>query len=101
MYEVIVKFSKKGKSRYLSHLDLLRLFQRSIRRAEMPVKISQGFTPRMKLSIIPAIKLGMESEGLEAKFVLTEKINEEEVKERLQKQLCMDLTIQEVKVKNV
>ena len=97
MDEVIVKFSKKGKSKYLSHLDLLRQFQRSIRRAEIPVKLTQGFTPRMKLSINPAVKLGVESEGLEARFILTEKLDAKEIESRLKNELPLELVIEEVK----
>ena len=78
-YEIIVKFNKKGKARFLSHLDLLRLFQRCARRAEIPVALTQGFAPRMKMSIIPAIKLGVESDELEAKFTLTQKIEKKSI----------------------
>lgn len=100
-YEIIIRFSKKGKARFLSHLDLLRVFQRCARRAEVPVALTQGFVPRMKMSIIPAIKLGVESDRLEAKFTLTQKIEKDQLKQKLQEQLPLDLTIEEVKENNV
>jgi radical SAM-linked protein len=47
--------------RFISHLDLMRLFQRALRRAGLPVTITQGFSPHLKISINRALKLGMES----------------------------------------
>ena len=54
-------FSKTGDMRFISHLDLMRLFQRALRRARLPVTITQGFSPHLKISILRALKLGMES----------------------------------------
>ena len=54
-------FSKAGDMRFISHLDLMRLFQRALRRANLPVAISQGFSPHLKISIKKALKLGVES----------------------------------------
>jgi len=54
-------FQKTGDMRFVSHLDLMRLFQRALRRADLPVAITQGFSPRLKISINRALKLGVES----------------------------------------
>lgn len=54
-------FQKTGDMRFISHLDLMRLFQRALRRADLPVAITQGFSPRLKISINRALKLGVES----------------------------------------
>lgn len=54
-------FQKTGDMRFISHLDLMRLFQRAMRRAGLPVAITQGFSPRLKISINRALKLGQES----------------------------------------
>ncbi len=61
-------FSKTGDMRFISHLDLMRLFQRAVRRAELPVTLTQGFSPHLKISITRALKLGVESSGEEAVF---------------------------------
>ena len=61
-------FSKTGDMRFVSHLDLMRLFQRAVRRAELPVTLTQGFSPHLKISITRALKLGVESSGEEAVF---------------------------------
>ena len=47
--------------KYISHLDLMRLFTRSMRRAGLPLKITQGFSPHLKISINRALKLGAQS----------------------------------------
>ncbi|MFH0763728.1 MAG: TIGR03936 family radical SAM-associated protein [Candidatus Omnitrophota bacterium] len=63
-------FEKKRDMRFVSHLDLVRLFQRASRRGGLPVSITKGFSPRLKINITRALKLGIESEGEEAIFFL-------------------------------
>jgi radical SAM family uncharacterized protein/radical SAM-linked protein len=57
-YRVI--YSKKGKARYLSHIDLIHVLQRSFRRAGVEVRKTRGFHPKMDFSYGPALPLGME-----------------------------------------
>ena len=64
--------------RFVSHLDLVRLFQRSSRRASLPVSMSQGFSPRLKISITRALKLGLEGIDQEAVFCTEKPITAEE-----------------------
>lgn len=59
--KIEAKFSKTGDMKFISHLDLMRLFQRALRRADLPVTITQGFSPHLKISIDRALKLGLES----------------------------------------
>jgi len=66
--KIRIKFSKTGDSRFLSHLDLVRLFQRASRRAGLPVSITKGFNPHLKISINRALKLGVASSEEEAVF---------------------------------
>lgn len=56
--------------RFISHLDLMRLFQRAARRAGLPVAMTRGFSPHIKISIARALKLGLESDGEEAVFYM-------------------------------
>ena len=60
--------------RFVSHLDLIRLFQRALRRAGLPVVITKGFSPRLKVSITRALKLGLESDHEEAVIYLDEPV---------------------------
>lgn len=73
--ELTIRFSKKGAMRFISHLDTLRLFQRAIRRTGFPVDFSKGFSPHLKLKIIPALKLGLESNDLKAVVEFKKEIN--------------------------
>lgn len=82
--------------RYISHLDLMRLFTRAFRRASLPIKITEGFSPHHKFSIKRALKLGIESDNEEATVLLTEPLNPEEFKERLQIELPQGIYIREI-----
>jgi len=57
-----LKFTKTGRLRFLSHLDLMTLFQRAAARAGILVSFSQGFNPHPKIAFGPALPVGMESE---------------------------------------
>jgi len=71
-HKIKVGFSKTGDMRFVSHLDLVRLFQRASRRASLPVAVTKGFSPHLKISITKALKLGLESESEEAVFFMDE-----------------------------
>ena len=75
-----VKFYKKNYLKYISHLDLMRLFQRSFNRAEIPINYSQGFNPHPKFSIANPLALGIESEeeymDVEMDYIPTEEFIE-------------------------
>lgn len=58
-----IRYGKGPELRQISHLDLMRLWQRAIRRAGLPVAYSQGFTPHQKVSFGPPLPLGMTSRG--------------------------------------
>lgn len=81
--------------KYISHLDLMRLFMRAIRRTELPIKMTEGFNPHPKFSIKRALKLGVESDNEEATLILKELVEPEDFKERLQKQLPEGIIIKE------
>ena len=51
MSRYAVKFTKNGFLKYTSHLDMLRLFKRIIKRADIRLKYSQGFNPHPKMGI--------------------------------------------------
>ncbi len=58
---MIAEFCKEGEARYISHLDLMRVVQRSLRRASLPVDYSQGFNPHALLSFATAVPVGCSS----------------------------------------
>ena len=61
MPDVRLRFAKQGKAAYLSHLDVLRTFQRAFVRAGIRVKHSEGFNPHPKMSVAAPLQLGCES----------------------------------------
>jgi radical SAM family uncharacterized protein/radical SAM-linked protein len=70
-------YSKEKEARWVSHLDLINIIQRAFRRASIPLLHSEGFHPKMIISYLPALPLGMEgkSEVLEFKsdYLFSEK----------------------------
>lgn len=78
-----VKFTRTGRTRFVSHLDMQRLFSRALRRAGLPVKFSQGFNPHIITSFASALAVGMESYGDYMEFYTVEDIPCEEIKTRL------------------
>lgn len=63
MCKIICKYSKTGYLKYISHLDVLRFIQRSVKRAGINAKYSEGFNPHMKTSFGFPLSLGTESIG--------------------------------------
>ena len=72
---------------FISHLDLVRLFQRALRRAGLPVTITKGFSPRLKVSITRALKLGLESHCEEAVISMDEPVDAKRIIDLMNEQL--------------
>lgn len=58
-----LKYERHENIRFYSHLDILRMFMRALRRAALPVSFSQGFHPHMKLSFGPPLPIGYTSDA--------------------------------------
>jgi len=82
---------------YISQLDLLRLFQRALRRTDLPIVLTKGFNPHPKISFKRALKLGVESFNEEASFYLEIPVEPEVFREKLQKQLPEGIEILSVR----
>lgn len=63
MQRLRLTFSRGPELKYISHLDLMRLWERALRRAGMPIAYSQGFNPRPRLSIAAPLPIGVTSDG--------------------------------------
>lgn len=83
MSRYVVKFYKEGVLRYISHLDLLRLFKRSFKREEIRLQYSQGFNPHPKMSFAQPLSLGYSSSGEYLEFETTQPYPVEEIKEKM------------------
>lgn len=72
---------------YISHLDLMKLFRRAVRRTALPFFLTEGFTPRVKISMPRALRLGAESDQEEMALWLTAGVSGEKIKEEINSQL--------------
>ncbi len=88
-----VKFNKKNYLKYISHLDLMRLFERSFSRAKLPIEFSNGFNPKPKISIASPLSLGIESEEEWMDLELTEKIDEKDFIRKINNILPRDVQV--------
>ena len=88
-----VVFQKKGDMRFISHLDLVRLFQRASRRADLPVTITKGFSPHLKISITKALKLGLASDGEDAVFCMDKAVSPADFIDRINEKLPEGITV--------
>jgi len=61
--KILVRFSKRGKALFLSHINIMTVFERAFQRAGVPVRFSEGFNPKPKLEFARPLSLGVESEG--------------------------------------
>ncbi|OLP18804.1 B12-binding domain-containing radical SAM protein [Leptolyngbya sp. 'hensonii'] len=88
-----VWFGKQGDLALVSHLDLLRLFDRALRRAHLPISFSGGFHPSPRIAIANALPLGTTSSGEVVDFELTQSLDPEEFRQQLAAQLPVDLPL--------
>jgi len=79
MIKVRMFYHKKGRAKYISHLDINRLMQRVLKRAKLPVWYTEGFNPHMYITFALPLSLGYESEAEYMDFRLTEEMDLKEV----------------------
>ncbi len=63
MVDIRVRFSKHGAIRYIGHLDVMRYFQKVMRRAEVDIAYTQGFSPHQVMTFAQPLGVGIESDG--------------------------------------
>ena len=61
--KVRIKFAKEGAMKYVGHLDIMRYFQKAVRRADIPIAYSEGFSPHMIMSFAAPLGVGITSRG--------------------------------------
>lgn len=88
-----ITFSKQGALRYTGHLDLHRLWERAMRRAELPLAYSLGFHPQPKISIASALPLGFSSLGEVLDVRFSEELSAHEIASRLKDNLPRDIQV--------
>jgi radical SAM family uncharacterized protein/radical SAM-linked protein len=89
-------FGKLGEMKLVSHLDLVRLFDRAVRRASLPVSFSGGFHPAPRIMIANALSLGYASTGEVIEFEMKTAVSPSEFQQRLAAELNQDMPLYSV-----
>ncbi|WP_020473972.1 TIGR03936 family radical SAM-associated protein [Zavarzinella formosa] len=91
--KVRIRFCKSGDLRLVSHLDLMRAFERMLRRASLPIRMTEGFHPAPRLIFAQSLSLGLIGLDEVVELEFTEEIPPEDVLERFRKQAPPGLII--------
>lgn len=91
-------FSKTGRAKYISHLDLSGVIIRAMKRTKLPIWQTEGFNPRTYVTFMLPLSLGQEGLHEAMDFRLTEDVPYSEVKERLNAALPADIRVTEITV---
>lgn len=95
---MVVRFAIDGDLRFISHHDMMRMFERSLARTRLPVKFSKGFNPRPRLSLPLPRPVGVASAAEVLLLELSEPTDSEAVLSRLAAQLPAGVTLTECRV---
>jgi radical SAM-linked protein len=87
------KYTKTGHLVYLSHLDLVRLFERAFRRASIPLAFTQGFNPHPMISFAAPLSVGISSTSEYVEVVLSETMDLSAFKTLMNETLPNDIQI--------
>ncbi|MCW2277126.1 TIGR03936 family radical SAM-associated protein [Heliophilum fasciatum] len=85
MTKIRIAFSKEDPVRWLSHLDTQKLFERALRRADIPLAFSEGFNPHPKIAFASALAVGVVSLSEYVDIELAAEVDPDVVGEKLQK----------------
>lgn len=93
MSQYIIKFSKEGSICYTSHLDMLRLFKRALKKAGIKLSYSQGFNPHPKMGFAQPLSLGYSSIAEYLELETDEDYEENHLKQALHGQMPEGVTL--------
>lgn len=93
-----IRFRKHGDLRWISHRDLVRAMERLCRRADLALRMSEGFHPKPKLSFPSALALGIEGLNEVMELELVRPVHAEAIRQRLNSLAPAGLTITQIAV---
>jgi radical SAM-linked protein len=96
---VRVRFIRGEELKYISHLDMIKLFERAFRRANIPVAYSRGFNPHPIMVFGLPLSVGVTSEAEYADFELESKIHPLDFMEKLNRELPVGISVPAAKEK--
>ena len=95
--KVRVKFAKEGAMKFIGHLDIMRYFQKAVRRADIGAAFSEGFSPHMIMSFAAPLGVGITSSGEYFDMELTQSRSSEELVSRLNAQMAEGMRVLSVR----
>lgn len=95
--KILCKFTKLGYLKFISHLDLVDLFQRTLFQNKVDVKFSEGFNPHLRMSIAYPLPLGIESNSEYMEIYLNSKIDLKDFLIKMNERLPQGIKIVESK----
>jgi len=95
---VRLTFRKEGAIRFISHHDVMRTFERLLRRTGLPLRASEGFNPRPRISFPAALGVGIASEGEVCEFDLDTWVAPGEIRARVGAQMPAGLGLADLEV---
>ena len=84
-----IKFRKYGVLRFIGHLDVMRFFQKLMRRADIPIAFTGGYSPHMIMSFASPLGIGLTSDGEYLDIELTAPVDSREAVKRMNKE-CVE-----------
>ena len=96
--DVRMSFEKTGMAKFISHLDTVRCITRAMKRACVPIWFTEGFNPHAFLTFAMPLSLGFESLCETVDFRLMEEVDLNELAERINSALPVDITVKEIYV---
>lgn len=96
MARLRVTFGRGEAVKYLAHLDLVRMWERIVRRAGLPLAYTEGFTPHPKLSLAAPLPVGVTSEAELLDITFTEPVTSEGFRQAVEPQLPGGVTVEDV-----
>lgn len=91
--KVRIKFRKYGALRFIGHLDVMRFFQKVMRRADIPIAFTGGYSPHMIMSFASPLGIGGTSDGEYFDIELTEAINSVEAVRRMNAEMVEGIEV--------
>ncbi len=95
--KIRIKFCKHGAIRYIGHLDVMRYFQKAVRRAGIDIKYSGGMSPHQIMSFAQPLGVGYESDGEYLDIEVNSSLSSEESVEKLNAVMSEGITVMEYK----
>lgn len=95
-FKIKIIYEKGEEIKFISHLDHMRVLERAVRRAGLPIAYSQGYNPRLLISYkTRALKVGETSSSCEAELSFSDWVKPDAVKEALNRTLPLGFKILE------